>query len=243
MLTPRLKDDNWALHQIAERQDTGGSLLKGTVPIEGYTKMLGQQYLINKALDQALDKALPGCPRCAELITDDQRLSQYLLADLAHFGIDPASLQAEPGVARYIQHIQGHTDQPLHLLGLHYVRLGACNGNSFVARKVRKDFDLPETAGTRYLDPFGAEQRTNWMEFKDALDAMNFSPAEQEEIFEGTRTAYLHSINQHLPEFKSAEQLLAEHGKTLDKKAFDEGHSVHVKPAAFAAQAGAKTKS
>ena len=42
MLTPRLKDDNWALHQIAERQETPGSLIKGNMPREGYVAMLGQ---------------------------------------------------------------------------------------------------------------------------------------------------------------------------------------------------------
>ena len=48
MLTKRLKDDNWALHQIAERQETPGSLIKGQMPREGYVGMIAQQILVNR---------------------------------------------------------------------------------------------------------------------------------------------------------------------------------------------------
>ncbi|MEZ6163563.1 MAG: biliverdin-producing heme oxygenase [Phycisphaerales bacterium] len=65
MLTTRLKDDNWALHQIAERQETPGSLIKGTMPKDGYIAMLKQQWLINRALDAALAPAIRQDPAWA----------------------------------------------------------------------------------------------------------------------------------------------------------------------------------
>ena len=229
MLTPRLKDDNWALHQIAERQESPGSLIKGTMPRDAYIDMLGQQWLINTALDAAMTKAIESDSRVRELVLGEQFLTPYIAEDLTYFGVETASLEPSPGTTRYIEHINEHADNPLHLLGLHYVRLGACNGNRFVARSTRKAYELDETNGTRYLDPFGEAQRGNWMDFKQALDAMPFDQAEQDAVFGGTRVAYLYAINQNLPEFMSAEALLEKHGKTLDKKAFDEGHSVHVK--------------
>ncbi len=231
MLTTRLKDDNWALHQIAERQDTPGSLIKGTMPKDGYLAMLAQQYLVNNAFDQALQGILPEHQAIAELILDEQLLTPYIAEDLAYFGVDPTSAQPLPGTQRFIDHIHAHKDRPLHLLGLHYVRLGACNGNSFVARVVRKAYALESpTQGTRYLDPFGPTQRKKWMAFKSGLDAMELSQDQQDEVFAGTRAAYVLAINLDLPEYQSDEQLLAKHKKTLDQKAFIEGHSVHVQP-------------
>lgn len=228
MLTPRLKDDNWALHQIAERQESPGSLIKGTMPKEGYLAMTAQQHLINKALDSAIKSAISQDPRVGELVLSEQLFSPYTKADLDYFDIDEDTIEPTAGTTRYIEHIQAHADQPLHLLGLHYVRLGASNGNRFVAKVVRKSYNLGEEDGTRALDPFGESQRNKWMEFKSALDAMPFSQEEQDIIFDGTRAAYVGAINQNLEEPMTAEQLLEKHGRALDKKAFDEGHSVHV---------------
>ena len=228
MIAERLKNDNWALHQIAERQPTPGSLIKGTMPKAGYLDMLAQQLLINDALDRALAPLLSD-PRFAALLADNQMLTQYIREDLAHFGVDTSTIEPNPGTARYIEHIEAHKDEHLHLLGLHYVRLGACNGNTFVARVVRKSYELDHPSeGTRYLDPFGAAQRKGWVAFKDGINALVLDQAQQDELFDGTRAAYLLSINLDFEEFKSAEELLTEHGKSLDKAEFDEHHSVHV---------------
>ena len=228
MLTPRLKDDNWALHQIAERQETPGSLIKGNMPREGYVAMLGQQLLINQVLDAAMDQAISQDPRVGELVLREQFLSPYIAEDLEFFGVNTDAILPNPGTARFIDDIEAHRDEPLYLLGLHYVRLGACNGNRFVARVVRKAYELG-VEGTRYLDPFGESQRDKWTDFKAALDGLPFNQEEQDAVFNGTRAAYVAAINLDLTEARSADELLAKHGKTLDKKAFDEGHSVHVK--------------
>ncbi len=230
-ITTRLKDDNWALHQIAERQDTPGSLIKGTMPKDGYLAMLAQQYLVNKAFDQALREIIPQHQAIGALILDEQLLTPYLLEDLAYFGVDPTNAQPLPGTQRFIDHICAHKDRPLHLLGLHYVRLGACNGNAFVARVVRKAYALDDPhKGTRYLDPFGPAQRKKWLAFKARLDAMELTQDQQDEVFAGTRAAYVLAINLDLPEYQSDEALLAEHEQSLDQQAFTQGHSVHVQP-------------
>jgi heme oxygenase len=228
MLTPRLKDENWALHQIAEKQETPGSLIKGNMPKDGYVAMLAQQLLVNQVLDAAMEQAIRQDPRVGELVLREQMLSPYLAEDLMFFGVDTNAILPNSGTARFIDDIEAHLDQPLFLLGLHYVRLGACNGNRFVARVVRKCYDLG-LEGTRYLDPFGETQRDKWTDFKAALDGLLFNQKEQDMVFNGTRAAYVAAINLDLTEAMSAEQLLEMHGKSLDKKAFDEGHSVHVK--------------
>ncbi len=229
MITHRLKNDNWALHQIAERQETPGSLIKGTMPFDGYKAALVQQTMINQVLDEAINTFRESNPVFNSLIKDEQLLTQYLLEDLTHFDLDLESATPTTGTARYIEHIKAHADQPWHLLGLHYVRLGACNGNSFVARVVRKTYELTDpNLGTRYLDPFGKEQRKGWASFKEELDSIEMDQAVQDALFNGTRAAYVQTINLDLEEYKDAETLLIENGKSLDKAEFDEHHSVHI---------------
>lgn len=227
MITTRLKNDNWALHQIAERQPTPGSLIKGTMPKADYLLVLAQQLLVNTALDAALQTHASN-DLISPLLDEHQLLTPYIREDLDFFEADADSIAPNPGTQRYTDHIATHKDQPLHLLGLHYVRLGACNGNTFVARIVRKAFSLADNQGTRYLDPFGNSQRKQWVAFKSGIDALTLDQAQQDELFAGTRAAYVLSINLDFSEYKDAETLLTEHGKTLDKSAFDEHHSVHV---------------
>lgn len=231
MITTRLKDDNWALHQIAERQETPGSMIKGTMPIDGYIEVLKQQFLVNSAMDEALETILATNPTIASFVLQEQMLTQYLAEDLRFFEIDTEDLEPALGAQRFIDHIESNASNPLHLLGLHYVRLGACNGNTFVARVVRKAYAMDDAhLGTRYLDPFGSAQRSKWIAFKSSLDAMTLDSTQQDQLFEGTRSAYLYAINMDHPIHKDAETLLSEHSKTLDQKAFIEGHSVHVQP-------------
>lgn len=229
-LTARLKNDNWDLHQIAERGPTPGALIKGTMPKVGYADSLAQGFLIHRALDHATQRIVQSRPDLGALIKDDQSFAPYLEADLAFLGIDKASIAAVPGTQRYIDAIQTHADDPCYLFGLHYVRLGACNGNRFVARKLRVVYGFTDERGTRFLDPFGEKQRAGWQRFKDGIDALNLSQEDQDRIFAGTRDAYLLTINLDHDEYQSAEALLQTHATTLDKRAFAEGHSVHVAP-------------
>jgi heme oxygenase len=227
-ITQRLKSDNWDLHQIAERGGTPESMIKGTISREGFVGYLSQTIHIHRALDAALDQAIAEMPELAPLVSVEHRFEPYYAADLNYYQGSEAE-QLNPGVARFVEHINAHADQPLHIFGLHYVRLGACNGNRFVARKLRQVFGIDHPSdGMKSHDPFGESQRNMWNAFKEALDQLPLDQNQQDALFDGTRAAYLLTINQDLEEFQSAEQLLAAHGKTLDREAFEQGHSVHV---------------
>ncbi|MFK7883892.1 MAG: biliverdin-producing heme oxygenase [Phycisphaerales bacterium] len=228
-LTTRLKDDNWKLHQIAERAEGPAGLIKGTLPRDGYINMLGQQWFMNSALDRAFGDHILSNEVIAAFVSKDQFLTPFIEEDLTHFGICPIHQTIAPGTQRFMDDIEAKKNDGLHLLGLHYVRLGACNGNRFVAKAVRKAYDLPETGeGTRYLDPFGESQREDWWAFKAALDKAVLTDSEADRVFEGTRAAYLHAICHGLDRQYTSEELFAKHEAALDRKAFDDGHSVHV---------------
>lgn len=226
-ITKRLKDDNWDLHQIAERGETPASMIKGTVTRDAYAASLTQALHVHRALDTALEHAIDAMPQLDAVVGDTRAFTPWYEADAAYFGV--ADAEPRPGTARFVEHIEQHADNPLHILGLHYVRLGATNGNRFVARKLRDVFSIEhETDGMHAMDPFGESQRGVWTSFKERLDALELSDEQRDELFNGTRAAYVATINLDLDEHMSADDLLAAHIKSLDKDAFEKGHSVHV---------------
>ena len=227
-ITSRLKSDNWDLHQIAERGGTPESMIKGTISRGEFVDYLSQSIHIHRALDAALDRAISAMPELAPIVDDLHKFEPFFAADLTYYQSEEAS-ELTPGVARFIEHIESHADQPLHIFGLHYVRLGACNGNRFVARQLRKVFEIDHPSdGMMSHDPFGESQRNMWNAFKEALDQLPLDQNQQDALFDGTRAAYLLTINLDLDEYQSAEDLLAAHGKSLDREVFEQGHSVHV---------------
>ncbi|MFK7758320.1 MAG: biliverdin-producing heme oxygenase [Phycisphaerales bacterium] len=228
-ITHRLKSDNWDLHQIAERGGTPESMIKGTMTREGFAEYLGQAIHVHRALDAAIKRAVDAMPALGELVDESQHFEQYFGQDLAYYNTDASESTPSAGTQRFVDHIEAHKDQPLHIFGLHYVRLGACNGNRFVARKLRSVFGIDHpTDGMMSQDPFGESQRTQWNTFKDGIDALDLDENQRDALFDGTRAAYLMTINMDLSEYQSAEALLASHGKSLDRQAFEQGHSVHV---------------
>lgn len=228
-ITKRLKDDNWDLHQIAERGESPASMIKGTISREDYVSSLAQGRMIHAALDRAVEGAVEKEPMIGAVLKESHAFEPWYAADLAYFGADAGSIDPTPGAARFIAHIEAHADDPMHILGLHYVRLGATNGNRFVARKLRGVFGIEdERGGMAALDPFGEGQRGEWMSFKEALDALPLDEGQRDALFAGTRAAYVLTINLDLEDEMSADELLAAHGKTLDRDAFEKGHSVHV---------------
>lgn len=227
-LTTRLKDDNWDLHQIAERGDGPAALMRGEGTKADYIKMLEQEYPWHVALDQAVCAARNADQRVADLIPESHLRALGIADDLAYFDSCPCDISPVPGTARFIDYIEKAESDPMVILGLHYVRTGATNGNRFVAKKLRPMFELPETGeGTAYLDPWGEEQRSIWATFKAALGEVDFTKGEQDRIFRGVRDSYLYHIGMSHPDKQPSEQeILAAHADSLDKKSFDESHAV-----------------
>ncbi|MEL6328124.1 MAG: biliverdin-producing heme oxygenase [Planctomycetota bacterium] len=190
-LSARLKEDNWDLHEQAERDTLPQHLVRGTLPREAYVEMLGQMYLANRVLDARITEARGDVPILNELVGDRQLQGPYLLEDLAFFGVEAGSLEPRPGTAALIAEIErAASEEPIALFGLHYVREGANNGNRFVAMKVRAAYGLEGTDGTRYLDPYGGDQRRLWDEFKTRLDEQALSEDEKSSIVASARRMF-----------------------------------------------------
>ena len=81
-------------------------------------------------------------------------------------------------------------DDPLRLLGLHYVLEGSNNGSRYIARHVARAYDLAPGPGLRYLDPYGERQREYWMAFKNDMLAEGFTDVETALLVQGAKQMY-----------------------------------------------------
>jgi len=217
-LMPRLKKDTQALHDAAEHHPFQRTMFKGRLPIEAYTAWLGQMYLVHSSLETGLIGARSRVPAIDAVVTDEQLQVPYLLDDLAHFNIDPATIQPEPATSRLAERLSLlGKDQPLALLGHHYVLEGSNNGGKYIAMSLRKSYGLQPGHGDKYLDPYGPQQTQVWAAFKDAMTAQRFSNDEQDtlvnaaaEMFDAIRALSDDLWTRFASTIPNAEQIAAE---------------------------------
>tara|TARA_Y100000815_G_C13167736_1_gene434348 strand:- start:4 stop:699 length:696 start_codon:yes stop_codon:yes gene_type:complete len=210
-LSQRVKAGTWDLHERAEHDTLPQHMARGSMPREAFVEMLGQQYLAQSALDERIRAERPNCPALANLIDDEQLQGPHLARDLAHWGVDASTIEPRSGSTALIERVE-RTNDPFELLGLHYVREGANNGNRFIAMKLRKTWDLPmgQADGFSYLDPYGAEQRPRWEKFKQTLDAQDMTEDQRATVIAAARDMFELIMAMHhdhdLPPIESGDQ-------------------------------------
>jgi heme oxygenase len=188
-LGARLKEHTRVQHQHAERRRLERDLMAGKLPRETYVTMLGQRYLIHKALEPLLISWSEGDPAREQLIQKGWLQEANLRADLGYFGIDPDSIEPVAATAALVRSIVGAAGKS-RLLGYHYVFEGSKNGARYVAKSVRGAYRLEGANGTRYLDPHGEHQHGFWQQFKQSLDALILSPQEEQDVIEAAAETF-----------------------------------------------------
>jgi heme oxygenase len=187
----RLREETREAHERAEKHPLQQELVKGLLPREMYLEHLGQLFLIHRVLDAGLIRLRDTRVGLAPIVADWQLQTPYLAEDLAFFGVDTTELVALPATASLMSRIASLTVAgDAALLGYHYVLEGSNNGSRFIAKAVRRSYGLEETQGTRYLDPYGDEQRARWQWFKDVFDALPLGAAERERVVGAARELF-----------------------------------------------------
>jgi heme oxygenase len=190
-ITERLKAASAELHHQAEHALFTRELFKGRRPIADYAALLAQMLLIHDALETAL--ATDEHPATRAVFNDTQRKSHLLERDLHDLGAD----EHEPllATAEFIERIKNAS--PLWRLGVHYVLEGSTNGNAFVAKSIRKAYDLEGDTATHYLDPYGSNQRSNWLAFKHRLDTLDIPETDQQTLIDADLATFRAIIDIH----------------------------------------------
>ena len=185
-----LRSSTRAEHDRAEHHDFQRALVKGELSRERYAAWLGQMYLIHDALETALRESADVHESVRSVVRDYQYQVPYLLEDLDFLDVDSGSVEPLPATARFISRVAAGYDDPIFLLGLHYVLEGSNNGSRYIARQVAATYELSPGPGLRYLDPYGDRQREYWLAFKDDMTAAQFSESENERLVAAAKQMY-----------------------------------------------------
>lgn len=197
--TQRLREGCWDLHQSAESGGFARRMIGGTLSRDAYVAMLQSFHAPMLALDRHLRAHRADVPAIETLVDEGQMQASYIERDLADFGASVPEGPTGPAGETIINLIDRfERENPVALLGLHYVREGANNGNRFVAMKLRPALGLPHAQGLAYLDPYADQQRPRWDTFKTTLDRLEFSPEETDAMVEAARAMFQAIIDLHL---------------------------------------------
>ncbi len=189
--TEHLKEMTWELHKAAEGHRVQRSLLKGELSREMYATWLGQLLCVHRALESALRDLREKKPAVARFVDDGRFQETRIEADLRTLGVDIGGVSPLPAAKRLMAIIEmARAEQPIALLGMHYVLEGSTNGGVYIAKALRQAYGFEGDAGTKYYDPYGEKQRELWASYKQEFDALEVSEVERDAMVAAARDVF-----------------------------------------------------
>jgi heme oxygenase len=189
--TEHLKDMTWELHKAAEGHRVQRSLLKGELSREMYATWLGQLLCVHRALESALRDLRGNKPATGRFLNDGRFQEPRIESDLRTLGVDIGGVSPLPAAKRLMAIIEmARAEQPIALLGMHYVFEGSTNGGRFIAKALRQAYGFEGDAGTKYYDPYGEQQRELWASYKQEFDALEISEVERDAMVAAARDVF-----------------------------------------------------
>jgi heme oxygenase len=162
------------------------------LPQAAYVALLGQRFLVHRALEARLRELARPHPVVATLVPECLWQEDNARRDLAFFGVPADAVAPLAPTGDLLADIDRTAAgaNPLALLGFCYVLEGSKNGSRFIAQRVRPAYGLSPGPGTLYLDPHGDGQRPLWMAFKQRMDAAGFDAATQDALVAAAQRAF-----------------------------------------------------
>jgi len=187
----RLKAETSDLHSHAESRTLQRAIAAGEVSRTAFGAYLGQLYRVHDCLETALENSRDRHAAVGTLATADRMRVPDLKRDLAFYGVDRVEIAAGAAAQRFSTTIEESIgSDPVALLGAHYVLEGSTNGGRFLARALRKSWDL-DGEGLAYFDPYGDEQPQKWASFRRDMDEASFSADQEEAIIEMAKATFI----------------------------------------------------
>jgi heme oxygenase len=182
-LTESLKAATFAAHAGLQTAPYFSALAACQLPLESYVGQLRALAILHSALETAL----AACPdaRVAAVWARDREKFALLQQDLRYF--EPRAVadlrEATEAALSAAEHLKLLAlERPLALLGVVYVLEGSTLGAAVVRPLVARAFLLTGTDGLAYLHAYGDAAPVQWKKFRDGLNALTLTPAEQNEI-------------------------------------------------------------
>lgn len=178
------------LHDQAESGEFQRRMVEGELLREEFVAFLQQVLHVHQAIEPIMRESAAKEPRLGAMLLDSHYRVAKIEQDLADLGAAPLETKLGSTV-KFIEFAQNAAStDPLSLVGVLYVKEGATNGNKIVAARIRKGLGLPETIAMGYLDPHGADQRRNWMAFKESLNNLDLTPEEEQRCLAAARATF-----------------------------------------------------
>ena len=181
----RLKSETAAQHAEAESKPLEAALVAGAIGQDQYKKYLAQRWLIHRELESTTDQALKKDARLQSLGLPDLYQTKNLESDLAQLGVDLKSIEPMKGATKLIAEIKS-APSPATLMGI-YVFEGSKNGARYIAKALA---GRARITALKYLDPHGEAQRGLWMKFRADMDAIAWTPAEQDSMVKSAQATF-----------------------------------------------------
>jgi heme oxygenase len=150
-------------------------LTKPAYPLARYKVLLAAYFDVYAGIERGIDSFLAD----AGLAFDYERRRKlpWLDADLAHFGIDPASIQWHPCRPAAIAPPASVGE----LIGMLYVIEGATLGGQLISRHLGDTLGLTAGTGARFFSGYGdaLETQRRWREFGVFADSILLQPQQR----------------------------------------------------------------
>ena len=204
----QLKEGTQDLHDQAEAGELQKRMVDGNLLREELIAFLGEIWHVHNAFEPILRDSAKRDSRLDAMITEHHYRLNKIEQDLQYFNSKSPASQL-PSTTKFIEFINDLSkNDPISLVGVLYVKEGATNGNKVVAKRIRESLQLGDDCKMGYFDPHGADQRTRWYAFKDALNLLDLSTTERAACLNAARATFqlFMDLSTELVNFKETAQ-------------------------------------
>ncbi|NOX57886.1 MAG: biliverdin-producing heme oxygenase [Planctomycetes bacterium] len=177
-------------HEDAENHPFQQAFFAGRLKRESYVRYLVELHHLYQGLENQIRESSAGTPDLASVVVDENLRVGDLSDDLHYFDARPEDAAPTPTTKKFLAYVSELSENcPIALLGLHYVLEGSNNGSKFIARNIRRAYDLAER-GVRTFDPYGSDQRQRWLEYKTRMGRLKLTAAQEDAIVEAAKQMF-----------------------------------------------------
>ncbi len=190
-LAETLKLSTRGFHDAAEGHNFQGYLAQAILPLDQYKCYLEQLFLVHSTLEEKIRQHWHKDPRLAAVVLDVQMQEAFLKQDLEYLKTDYQKLVPLAATAAFIKIIEKTAkNNPIALLGFHYVLLGSKHGGKFIAKNVKQKYNFNH-GGATYFDPYGDQFMPCWRTFINALNEAPLSESDISAVIDAAKATFV----------------------------------------------------
>jgi len=189
-LSVRLRSGTHSDHDAAQGSGFLDALTAGTLPRQAYADLAAQHWFIYETLEQAAG-AMAADPVAGDFVFPELTRLPALSHDLATLLGPAPQLSALPATQEYRARLRAVAfDQPWGFIAHHYTRyLGDLSGGQYLGPAIAKAYGL-RGAGHRFFVFEGVSPPAFRTRYRELLDGLAFSPADEQNFLAEVQEAY-----------------------------------------------------